>query len=618
MVLITYVACASFHASREAYVAVKGDFQRRLHFPTQLLGLLDTTFLVCYGLGLLFSGSVGARFGNKRVASVGLAGTAVVLATHGCLSKGWFTALPDSSERAWRQGASLHVPLVAASGLIQSLGFPNLVAVTSGWVDPERRGLIMGLWSTTGAAGDIIGLNVATYVLESGVEWQNVFFVISGYLGVMTVVFWLLVEDRGVVRDSRDATSTAHDSSSAPRVGNAETAKLLPLSLKPPRSGSLDGSSSSPTYARALSGLAEAWNVPGVLDWSLSYFFIKTVTYTILFWMPYYLTLTLDSQASADNLTVLFDVCMILGTTALGLATDALGGARSPLFVCSFCLGSLPLLFLPALKQSTFHYAAAFAVVGFFSGGPAHMYGTAVSVDLGEMASLGGEASAPGLVSSLSGLIDGIGTLGAAVGQSIVARIASEGERRDAASGLRHPSIASPADASIRETGAPVDAVETLKRGAGGETMSAARIVADALAAEAYGDGGVRDLDAEVPSSATSATARTSSFAFSASSSLGTAGSASDPDLYAPRSFRGTSSGLGSASSETNAAVALTLSDTVDDGFQIRWSRVFLMLFVFNVFAAATLLRVAAWELKRAGWFSDARKAPGAGLKKSP
>ena len=58
MVLITYVACASFHASREAYVAVKGDFQRRLHFPTQLLGLLDTTFLVCYGLGLLFSGSM--------------------------------------------------------------------------------------------------------------------------------------------------------------------------------------------------------------------------------------------------------------------------------------------------------------------------------------------------------------------------------------------------------------------------------------------------------------------------------------------------------------------------------------------------------------------------------
>ena len=182
-----------------------------------------------------------------------------------------------------------------------------------------------------------------------------------------------------------------------------------------------------------LSGLAEAWAVPGVLDWSLSYFFIKTVTYTILFWMPHYLTLTLDSHSTADNLTVLFDVSMIFGTATLGLVTDRVGGARSPLFVGSFVVGSLPLLFLPALRQSTFHYAAAFVTVGLFSGGPAHMYGTAVSVDLGEAAAAAG---APGLVSSLSGLIDGIGTLGAAVGQSVVARVASEGERSAMASAV--------------------------------------------------------------------------------------------------------------------------------------------------------------------------------------
>ena len=40
------------------------------------------------------------------------------------------------------------------------------------------------------------------------------------------------------------------------------------------------------------------------------------------------------------------------------------------------------------------------------------------------------------------------------------------------------------------------------------------------------------------------------------------------------------------------------LSDTVDDGFQRRWSRVFFMLFAFNLLAAGTLLRVAAWELR--------------------
>lgn len=151
MVIITYVACASFHASREAYVAVKGDFQRRLHFPTQLLGILDTTFLVTYGVGLLFSGSVGARYGNKNAAIVGLAGTAAVIAIFGALSEGWLCPLPRDETDAWTQGVALYVPLWALNGLVQSLGFPNLVAVTSGWVDPSQRGLVLGLWSTTGA-----------------------------------------------------------------------------------------------------------------------------------------------------------------------------------------------------------------------------------------------------------------------------------------------------------------------------------------------------------------------------------------------------------------------------------------------------------------------------------
>ena len=44
-----------------------------------------------------------------------------------------------------------------------------------------------------------------------------------------------------------------------------------------------------------FSGLKEAWTVPGVLDWSMSYFFIKTVTYTILFWMPYYSSRSLSA-----------------------------------------------------------------------------------------------------------------------------------------------------------------------------------------------------------------------------------------------------------------------------------------------------------------------------------
>ena len=619
MVLITYVACASFHASREAYVAVKGDFQRRLHFPTQLLGLLDTTFLVCYGVGLLFSGSIGARFGNKTVATVGLAGTAAVLAAHGALSKGWLGVLPESADEAWAQGLSLYVPLVALNGVVQSLGFPNLVAVTSGWVAPNQRGFVLGLWSTTGAAGDIIGLNVATAVLEGGLEWQTVFFAVSGYLGVMTIVLWTCVEDRGKMTKETSKTSVVP----VVPVDAGETTKLLSSSPPP-----------APPRGNVLSGLAEAWAVPGVLDWSLSYFFIKTVTYTILFWMPYYLTLTLDSQATADNLTVLFDVSMIFGTATLGLVTDRVGGARSPLFVGSFVVGSLPLLFLPALRQSTFHYAAAFVTVGLFSGGPAHMYGTAVSVDLGEAAAAAG---APGLVSSLSGLIDGIGTLGAAVGQSIVARVASEGERSamasavagtssgaggvagvsdtvlrgtyvssgdvaaDEAAGFTDATFEMPSGMAVDDNGLPLY-VETPEHHAGGEKKGIARIVSDMIAGDAemqkHLPGRVWDVDAATSRASASASslgnARRGFFLKSASLSLGESADVS----LAEADEADEVAGIGVA----------RLSDTVDDGFQRRWSRVFFMLFAFNLLAAGTLLRVAAWELRRLGWFGGDRR----------
>ena len=618
MVLITYVACASFHASREAYVAVKGDFQRRLHFPTQLLGLLDTTFLVCYGLGLLFSGSIGARFGNKTVATVGLAGTAAVLAAHGALSKGWLGVLPESADEAWAQGLSLYVPLVALNGVVQSLGFPNLVAVTSGWVAPNQRGFVLGLWSTTGAAGDIIGLNVATAVLEGGLEWQTVFFAVSGYLGVMTIVLWTCVEDRGKKAATGEVTKETSKTSVVPVVGDAgETTKLLSSSPPPP----------PPPRGNVLSGLAEAWAVPGVLDWSLSYFFIKTVTYTILFWMPYYLTLTLDSQATADNLTVLFDVSMIFGTATLGLVTDRVGGVRSPLFVGSFVVGSLPLLFLPALRQSTFHYAAAFVTVGLFSGGPAHMYGTAVSVDLGEAAAAAG---APGLVSSLSGLIDGIGTLGAAVGQSIVARVASEGERSamasavagsrsgaggvagvsdtvlrgtyvssgdvaaDEAAGFTDATFEMPSGMAVDDNGLPLY-VETPEHHAGGEKKGIARIVSDMIAGDAEMQKhlpGRSDVDAATSRASASSLGNARRGLGFSSASLG-----ESADAYAEADV-GEVAGIGVA----------RLSDTVDDGFQRRWSRVFFMLFAFNLLAAGTLLRVAAWELRRLGWFGGDRR----------
>jgi hypothetical protein len=341
----------------------------------------------------------------------------------------------------------------------------------------------------------------------------------------------------------------------------------------------------------------------------------------------------------------------------LGLVTDRANGARSPLFVCSFVFGAAPLLFLPALRQSAFHYAAAFIIVGVFSGGPAHMYGTAVSVDLGEAAAAAGK---PNLVSSLSGLIDGIGTLGAAVGQSIVARVASEGERsaarsaveairtsggvsqdgvsdavargtytssgdveQDEAAGFTDATFEMPSGMAVDENGLPLY-VETPEHHAGGEKKGIARIVSDMLAGDAEMQknlpGHVMDVDAATSQASTSASG-------SGSASASGSGSASSlgSNLGVERFVSGVARLGGAVSSVSSAGVtdgsasasvgpaSAHLSDTVDDGFQQRWSRVFFMLFAFNLLAAGTLLRVAAWEMRRLGWLGGAERAKATG-----
>ena len=272
----------------------------------------------------------------------------------------------------------------------------------------------------------------------------------------------------------------------------------------------------------------------------------------------------------------------------------------------------MPLLFLPALGQSTFHYAAAFATVGVFSGGPTHMYGTAVSVDLGEAAAAAGQ---PGLVSSLSGLVDGIGTLGAALGQTIVARVASEGERarevkrggRTSAYPAADPSAANAARVSrgnVAEDAASgfTDATFDPPAGSYGvdrddvSVFAAADLEWDAAlplyveTAEHHAGGGGKD-------------SRRSSLGFRLG--MGFLGNGVGDGDGGVANVNG--GGVANVNGDGVASLGSSVSDgasgdeaRVDGGFQtLRWSRVFLMLFAFNLLAAGTLLRVAAWELRR-------------------
>jgi OPA family glycerol-3-phosphate transporter-like MFS transporter 1/2 len=85
-------------------------------------------------------------------------------------------------------------------------------------------------------------------------------------------------------------------------------------------------SQAAPQARETAIGFMGACRIPGVLEYSLSLFFSKLVSYTFLYWLPLYVnaSTTMGATLSAD-LSTLFDVGGIVGAVAAGVISDHSG-----------------------------------------------------------------------------------------------------------------------------------------------------------------------------------------------------------------------------------------------------------------------------------------------------
>ena len=56
------------------------------------------------------------------------------------------------------------------NGLLQSTGWPCVVAVMGNWFGKAGRGVVFGLWSACASVGNILGAFLASSVLQYGYE----------------------------------------------------------------------------------------------------------------------------------------------------------------------------------------------------------------------------------------------------------------------------------------------------------------------------------------------------------------------------------------------------------------------------------------------------------------
>jgi OPA family glycerol-3-phosphate transporter-like MFS transporter 3 len=138
--------------------------------------------------------------------------------------------------------------------------------------------------------------------------------------------------------------------------------------------------------------------------------------YILLLWLPIYLKEAKDYEDyQVANASTLVDLGAMFGSFALGHVSDMMHGKRSPASMGAVIISSL-ISFVLTFHVQTMNpalFGTLMFCLGFFISGLNNVISSACSADLGKQEALKGNARA---ISTVTGIIDGTGTLGSALG----------------------------------------------------------------------------------------------------------------------------------------------------------------------------------------------------------
>jgi sugar phosphate permease len=400
-VFVTFINFSAFHAVREGYAASKSVMASSMKYPTVLLGVIDAAFCIAYAIGLFFSGLIGKKYGVKKVIMVSFASTASLSLAFGVLN-GYVFTTPTTSTQAWETALVSHLPIWVLSGFVQSLAYPNFIALLSDVIEPSFCGIVISIWAIVSPVGDIIGLEAAKKVLQSGDEnWPYIMFLAAAFMMFNFFLFVIFVVPVRV------------------NIDNSEEEGVQQALLGNENDVESSATRRSPTLKELMWNV---WNIPGVIDFALSVMCLKVVVTSVLFWLPYYMDKRFDSHGSSILSTQVFDVSLIVGMILTAAVHRAMGQNRwVPIFMTSLFIGIIPIALVPL--ATTLHWTV---VCIFFSGaliGPSSaLFASVMGAEIGKRAQTFGTGNIVGVI---SGFIDSSGAVGSGLGQLLVGFVAS-------------------------------------------------------------------------------------------------------------------------------------------------------------------------------------------------
>lgn len=330
--------------------------QHSLGFSERDYAQIITIYSIIYMLGQFINGYLSDKFGPKIIMSIGL-----VLTISANLFMGFSHSL------------LMFTVLSGFNGFGQSTGWSGSIKILSSWFDDKERGIITGWWTTSYVIGGFGASIFATYWLtQSNIlpaySWQKAFWAPSLFLLFLAILFFIIIP--GEKNNTCQALSTSKPADKKDSKG----------------------------YILILNK-SEIWLV------GISYFFLKFIRYSFLFWLPAYLEQSLHySTANAGYLSSIYELAGFAGILAAGYLSDKVFGLKR------FAVSSLMLFLLSAgfliqsfLSGNGFIWVCMIIFIsGFATYGPDSLLSGAMAIDIGSQHNS----------AKASGFINGLGSAG--------------------------------------------------------------------------------------------------------------------------------------------------------------------------------------------------------------
>ncbi len=359
---VTWIAYAGFYLCRKNLSVVLPLLNHVSGLRSIDLANIVFGYSLLYAVGQFGCGLLSDRIGAKRVVGTGLllvVGSNILMGAHASMI--WLLLF------------------ACLNGAGQSTGWSGLVKTMAIWFRSENRGIVMAWWSTNYVLGGFLATAFATWAVVQPwmlpeLGWRRGFLFPALLLLAITVLFLICAKDTPDVADLPSGTHRDGTTLSAVRTDWSGVATLL-------RKPSL-------------------WMV------SLSYFFLELCRYALMFWLPLYMVTRLKYSLQASGyLSSLYELIGILGAVMAGYISDRFSQSRrAPVSAIMLGAFGIALLLEPALSRyGLVGTAIAISLAGIFSFGPDTLLSGAGAQDIGE----------PKAAATASGLVDGIGHLGA-------------------------------------------------------------------------------------------------------------------------------------------------------------------------------------------------------------